>query len=141
MTALRITAALGAAILAGAGSTSPRSPARVGARTHEIRMIGDASGYRFEPANVSIAQGDTVVFLVVSGQPHTVAFDTTAIAPAVARTLGMRMHDKIGTLSGPLLLASRDRYVIDFAGMPAGRYPFVCLPHAALKMAGEIVVR
>lgn len=141
MTALRIVAALGAAVLAGAGSASPRSALRAGPRVHEIRMIGDASGYRFEPANVSIAQGDTVVFLVVSGQPHTVAFDTTAIAPNIAHTLGMRMRDKIGTLSGPFLLAARDRYVIDFAGIPAGRYPFVCLPHAALKMAGEIVVR
>lgn len=140
MSALRIVA-LGAAILASAGSPTPPTSARGAPRSHEIRMIGDASGYRFEPASVSIAPGDTVVFLVVSGQPHTVAFDTTAIAPVIARTLGMRMRDKIGTLSGPLLLASHDRYVIDFAGIPAGRYPFVCLPHAALKMSGEVVVR
>lgn len=104
-------------------------------------MVGDAAGYRFEPASVSIAPGDTVVFLVVSGQPHTVAFDTTVISPGVARELATRMRDKIGTLSGPFLLSPGDRYAISFANVPAGRYPFFCLPHLALHMAGEVVVR
>lgn len=141
MTALRIGAALALVIVAGAGWRSPRSASRRTARAHEIRMVGDASGYRFEPASVSIGAGDTVVFLVVSGQPHTVAFDTTAISPGVARELAMRMRDKIGTLSGPFLLSPGDRYAISFANVPAGRYRFFCLPHLALHMAGEVIVR
>ena len=110
-------------------------------RLHEIRMIGDASGFRFEPARFTIARGDSVMFRVVSGQPYTVAFDTTAIARNVARELGARMSDEIGKLSDPLLLFAGDRYLIRFTGLPAGRYPFVCLPHLGRQMMGEIVVQ
>ena len=110
-------------------------------RLHEIRMIGDATGFRFEPARFTIARGDSVVFRVVSGQPHTLAFDTTAIAKNVARELDAHMRGKIEKLSDPLLLFAGDRYLIRFAGLPAGRYPFVCLPHLGGRMRGEIVVQ
>jgi plastocyanin len=124
----------------GAWSSPPATTPAPG-KVYEIRMIGDADGYRFAPARLSIEAGDSVAFVVASGQPHTVAFDTTAVAPPVARMLAMHMRDKLGTLSGPLLLAPGDRYVISFAGVPAGRYPYFCLPHLALRMMGEIVVR
>ena len=110
------------------------------ARLHEIRMIGDATGFRFEPARFTIARGDSVVFNVVSGQPHTVSFDTTAIAMNVARAIDERMSDRIGKLSGPLILFAGDRYLVSFAGLPSGRYPFFCLPHLGRQRTGEIVV-
>lgn len=122
-------------------TTAAWRPSRGGARLHEIRMIGDASGYRFEPARLSIARGDSVVFRVVSGQPHTVAFDTTAITAGVAHALDARMSNRIGRLSGPLLLMAGDRYTISFDDLPSGRYPFFCLPHLGLRMTGEIVVQ
>ena len=122
-------------------ATAAWRSSRGGARLHEIRMIGDAGGYRFEPARLSIAEGDSVVFRVVSGQPHTVAFDTTAITAGVAHTLDAHMADRIGRLSGPLLVMAGDRYVISFADLPAGRYPFFCLPHLGVRMTGEIVVQ
>lgn len=109
-------------------------------RLHEIRMIGDTRGVRLEPARFTIARGDSVVFRVVSGQPHTVTFDTAAIAMNVAREVDARLNDRIGKLSGPLLLFTGDRYHISFTGLPAGRYPFLCLPHLGRQMTGEIVV-
>ena len=51
--------------------------------THEIKMIGDGAGYRFEPANLTVAAGDGVKFTLVSGGPHNVAFDGAAIDPKV----------------------------------------------------------
>ena len=39
-------------------------------------MIGDAKGYRFEPADITIKQGDAIKFIMVSGGPHNVAFRT-----------------------------------------------------------------
>src|SRR5215218_782553 len=42
--------------------------------THEVKMIGDASGYKFEPATTTVKQGDAVKFVMVSGGPHNVAF-------------------------------------------------------------------
>jgi len=58
---------------------------------HVVRMIGDAAGYRFEPASIAISVGDSVVFEV--------------------------------------------------ADVPPGRYPFYCVPHLALHMRGEVIVR
>lgn len=114
---------------------------RRNARLHEIRMIGDATGFRFEPARFTIGRTDSVMFRVVSGQPHALAFDTTAIAMNVARELDARLTDRIEKLSDPLLLFAGDRYLIRFDGMPAGRYPFLCLPHLGRQMTGEIVVQ
>lgn len=108
---------------------------------HVVRMVGDDKGYRFEPARLTIASGDSVIFQVASGQPHSIAFDTTAMAPATARVLSARMREQIAPLSGPLLLKTADRYGISFAGVPAGRYPFFCLPHLALQMKGEVTVQ
>ena len=45
-------------------------------------MIGDEKGYRFEPANITVKQGDGIKFTMVSGGPHNVAFDAAAIPAA-----------------------------------------------------------
>ena len=63
-------AAAPAATPAGGAATAA---AATGA-THEVKMIGDAKGYRFEPAALTVKQGDAVKFVMVSGGPHNVAF-------------------------------------------------------------------
>jgi plastocyanin len=108
---------------------------------HVVRMIGDSAGYRFEPASIVISVGDSVVFEVVSGQPHSVAFDTAAVPRPAAHVLSKHMGETLGFLSGPLLLGRTERYVISFADLPPGRYPFYCLPHLASHMRGEVIVR
>src|SRR5262245_58426607 len=49
-------------------------------KTHTVKMIGDAQGYRFDPANITIKSGDAIDF-VVAGTigPHNVAFDPATI--------------------------------------------------------------
>jgi plastocyanin len=130
-------AVVGTALVAAAVRGQRPAPPHV----HEIRMILDEKGYRFEPSVVTIAPGDSVAFRSVSGQPHSVAFDTTSIPMATAKILSDRMAGKIGTLSGPLLVAAGQRYAIGFAEVPPGHYRFFCLPHVALRMTGEIIVR
>jgi len=39
-----------------------------------VKMVGDAKGYRFEPANFTVKQAMAPSFVVVSGGPHNVAF-------------------------------------------------------------------
>jgi plastocyanin len=131
------SAVVGTALIAAAVRGQRPAPPHV----HESRMIVDDKGYRFEPAVVTIAPGDSVAFRTVSGQPHSVAFDTITISAPTAKLLADRMPEKIGTLSGPLLVAPGQRYVIGFADIPAGHYKFFCLPHFALRMHGEIIVR
>ena len=69
------------------GSTAPTSggaatAAAITGKTITVNMVGDAKGYRFEPANISVKQGDGIKFVVQSGGPHNVAFD-----PATGKTL------------------------------------------------------
>ena len=46
---------------------------------HEVRMVGDAAGFRYEPANITVKPGDGIKFINVSGGPHNVAFDPATI--------------------------------------------------------------
>ena len=124
-----------------AGATGAAMMAPATGATHEIKMTGDASGYKFEPANLTIKQGDAVKFIMVSGGPHNIAF--TGITDAVAKAqLDANMAGaKMGELSGPLLMQPNEGYVVSFAKVPAGTYAFNCTPHVAMNMKGVITVQ
>jgi len=121
---------------AGAVAAAPATGA-----THEVKMIGDASGYKFEPANLTIKQGDAVKFIMVTGGPHNVAF-TNVTDPAAKAQLDANMSGaKMGELSSPMLMQPNEAYTISFAKVPAGKYDFTCTPHAAMNMKGSITVQ
>ena len=54
---------------------------------HEVEIIGDrAEGrFRFDPARITVAPGDLVRFVVRSGQPHSVVFDSSGLASNSSR--------------------------------------------------------
>lgn len=125
-----------AAPAAGAVAAAPAT-----GTTHEIKMIGDASGYKFDPANVTIKQGDAVKFIMVSGGPHNVVFNNVT-DPAVKAQLDANMPGaKMGEMSSPMIMQPNEAYVVSFAKIPAGKYDFNCTPHAAMNMKGEITVQ
>ena len=126
-------------LISGAIAFSTPSTSARHSRTHEVRMVS-SSAPRFEPAEIHIAAGDTVVFVLVSGAPHNVAFETTALSPVATRRLRAAVHDTILPFAGPLLMKDNERYAVSFAGMPTGRYPFYCMPHMGLQMRGTVVV-
>src|SRR5215208_6757757 len=73
------TDSAGAAPAAGAApSAAPGAMAAITGTTHEVKMIGDEKGYRFEPADLKIKAGDGVKWTVVSTPPHNVAFQNVA---------------------------------------------------------------
>lgn len=109
--------------------------------THEVKMIGDEKGYRFEPADITIAQGDGIKFVFVSGGPHNVAFDPASLPADVKAVLAANMPDQMGELSGKMLLNEGETYTISFAGVPAGKYQYDCTPHLAMGMIGHITVQ
>ena len=131
-------AATGAAATptAGAATAAPAT-----GTTHEVKMIGDASGYRFDPANVTVKQGDAVKFVMVSGGPHNVTFQNVTDAAAKAQLDANMPGQKMGELTGPMVMQPNEAYVISFAKVPAGKYDFVCTPHAAMNMKGSITVQ
>ncbi|HEX8944165.1 MAG TPA: plastocyanin/azurin family copper-binding protein [Gemmatimonadaceae bacterium] len=109
--------------------------------THDIKMIGDDKGYRFEPATVTIKSGDAVRFTMVSGGPHNIAFDPSTVPADSKNQLDANMDQKISELSSPMLMNPNETYVISFGGVKPGVYPFHCTPHLAMGMKGTITVQ
>ncbi|HEY7393756.1 MAG TPA: plastocyanin/azurin family copper-binding protein [Gemmatimonadaceae bacterium] len=110
-------------------------------KTHEVKMIGDDKGYRFDPANLTIKSGDAVKFVMVSGGPHNVAFDPTTVPADSKAQLDANMDQKMSELSSPLLLNPNEAYTVSFGGIKPGQYPFHCTPHLAMNMKGVITVQ
>jgi plastocyanin len=128
-----------------AATAAPAAPAGAAApitgTTHEVKMVGDDKGYRFEPADITIKQGDGIKFVMVSGGPHNVAFDPATIPADVKPQLSANMPDQQGELSSPLYMNPGESYTISFANIKPGAYPYHCTPHLAMNMKGTITVQ
>lgn len=126
------------------GATTPAAGAAAAApatgKTHEVKMLGDATGYKFDPANITVKQGDAVKFIMVSGAPHNVAFQNVTNAAAKAQLDANMPGQKMGELMGPMIMAPNEAYTISFANVPAGKYDYVCTPHLAMNMRGVVTV-
>ena len=122
-----------AAPAAAAGTAAP-----ITGTTHEVKMIGDAQGYRFEPANLTIKAGDGVKWVMVSGGPHNVHFDQPLEAGKAQ--LAANMPNQQGELNSPMFMNADESYTVSFANVAPGDYGYVCTPHAALGMKGKITV-
>src|ERR1700682_3531061 len=121
----------------GAGTMAP-----ITGKVHEVKMVGDAKGYRFDPANFTVKQGDGVRFVVVNGGPHNVAFDPATIPPDVKGQLDANMGtDKMGELSRNMKMNPGESVAISFGNIKPGQYPYHCVPHLALNMKGVITVQ
>jgi plastocyanin len=132
----------------GATSTTPGTTggavamAAITGTTKTVNMVGDAKGYRFEPANFTVKQGDGVKFVVVSGGPHNVAFDPATISSDVKPQLDANMgSDKMGELSSNMKMNPGESVTVSFAKIKPGQYPYHCTPHLALGMKGVITVQ
>ena len=108
---------------------------------HEVKMIGDDKGYRFEPADLTIKSGDKVTFTMVSGGPHNIAFDPNTTPAAGKAQLDANMDGKLAELSSPMLQNPNEKYTISFGGVAPGQYPYHCTPHLAMNMKGVITVQ
>jgi plastocyanin len=134
------TTAGGAATTPAVGGAVALAPITGTIKT--VNMVGDAKGYRFEPANFTIKTGDGVKFVVVSGGPHNVAFDPAAIPADVKGQLDANMGtDKMGELSSNMKMQPGESVTVSFGGIKAGQYPYHCVPHLALNMKGVITVQ
>jgi plastocyanin len=133
------TAAAPQAAPAAAAATVPAAPA-TGA-THEVKMIGDGTSYKFDPADITIKEGDAIKFVIVSGAPHNVSFDPAAIPADVKPQLSANMKDQSAELQSPILMNPNDSYTISFAKIKPGKYEVRCPLHLAMNMKGTITVQ
>ena len=126
----------------GGAATGAVAMAPITGTTKTVNMVGDAKGYRFEPANITVKQGDGIKFVVMSGGPHNVAFDPATIPADVKPQLDANMGtDKMGELSSNMKTNNGESVTISFAKIKPGQYPFHCVPHLALGMKGVITVQ
>ena len=137
------TTTTGAAASTTVGTTGGAvAMAPITGTTKTVNMVGDAKGYRFEPANITVKQGDGIKFVVVSGGPHNVAFDPATIPPDVKPQLDANMGtDKMGELSSNMKTNNGESVTVSFGKIKPGQYPYHCVPHLALNMKGVITVQ
>lgn len=129
-------AAPAAATTASTGAAMP-----ITGKTIEVKMIGDAKGYRFEPANVTAKVGDGIKFIMESGGPHNVAFDAAMVpADAKAQLDANFGTDRMGELSSGLKMNPGESFTLSLGGVVAGKYEFNCTPHLAMNMKGTLTV-
>jgi len=126
---------------AGTATTGTAAMAPITGKTVEVKMVGDEKGYRFEPADITVKQGDGIKFVMVSGGPHNVAFPPESTPAAAKAQLSANMPNQMSELSGPLLVNPNEAYTISFANVPAGKYEYHCTPHLAMNMKGTITVQ
>jgi len=97
-------------------------------RTIQVQMVTDEKGNRFDPDTVQARAGDVLKFTVGTGV-HNVDF-LAAKNPGVQ---GLPAPSELLQQPG-----QSKEYVV---GLQPGSYYFQCDPHAALGMAGTLVVQ
>ncbi len=136
------TSAAVATVPAGTTPVASGTMAPITGTTHEVKMVGDAQGYRYEPANITVKQGDGIKFIMVSGGPHNVAFDAATVPADVKPQLDANMGtDKMGELSSNMKMNPNETITVSFGNIKAGKYPYHCVPHLAMNMKGVITVQ
>nr|XP_043614733.1 plastocyanin-like [Erigeron canadensis] len=95
-------------------------------------LLGDNNGALvFEPANFSVASGETIVFKNNIGFPHNVVFDEDEIPSGVdAAKISMDEQDYLN--------AGGETYSV--ALTEKGTYSFYCAPHQGAGMVGKVTV-
>ena len=138
------TAAAAAPAAAPAATTTPAAGSATymapTGKTWEVKMVGDAQGYRFEPKELDIKVGDAVKFIMVSGGPHDVTFWADSIPSGAAAQLAANMPNSVAPLQAPYSIDPNSTYTVSFAGVPAGTYKYYCTPHLAMGMVAKIEV-
>ena len=126
----------------GAGTEGALAMAPATGTIHEVKMIvDDAGAYKFDPANITIKQGDGVKWTMVSGGPHNVQFDEAQVPAAAKAQLRANMPNMATELGSPMMMNPNETYQISFANIPAGTYNYVCQPHIAMNMRGVVTVQ
>lgn len=107
---------------------------------HEVKMVGDAQGYRYEPASITVKAGDGIKFVMSSGGPHNIAFDPATIPADVKDQLFANMPQAMDG-SSPIFSTPNETWTLSLGNIKPGKYPFFCTPHLAMNMKGEITVQ
>jgi plastocyanin len=109
--------------------------------TTEVKMVGDGTIFKFEPAEVTIKTGDGIKFVFVSGGPHNVQFPPAGLPADVRAQLKANMPNQMGELTSPPFMSAGESYVVSFGGVKPGKYIFDCPLHVLFNMKGAVTVQ
>jgi plastocyanin len=109
-------------------------------KVHQVKLVHQGNQYRFEPSSLAAQSGDQVIFTLVSGGPHNIAFDAEQIADDRKAALAKDMPDQMAPLASRIL-KDGESYTVTLDGLKPGTYPYFCMPHAAMGMKGSITIR
>ncbi len=97
-------------------------------------MRGTATGFFFEPKEITVRRGDTVRWKLIDGAPHNVSFLNQPMPDGAKLIL-----ENKGKLIGAFLQIPGQSADITFDDKyPLGDYTYVCDPHAPLGMKATI---
>jgi plastocyanin len=126
---------------APAAPAAEAAPATTGA-TVDVSMVLEGTAYKYVPAEITVKAGDVIKFKNVSGGPHNVAFKAGAFPSGADAAIDAALGaNKMGPLTGNLIVEQDGVYTLGTAGFPAGKYNFHCTPHEALGMKGVLTVQ
>lgn len=126
---------------AASGATGSASAAPVTGTIHEVKMVGDNGGYKFEPAALTVKTGDGIKFVMVSGGPHNIAFDAATVPDDMKAQLQANMSNSPGNLDSPMLVNANEAWMVSMGNIKAGKYGVICTPHLAMGMKMEVTVQ
>jgi manganese oxidase len=115
--------------LAACGSAGEASPA---GRTIVVAIKDDGMNMRYEPARIEARRGDVIRFVQEGTMPHNVQFVRNNSPDGVE--LGDAWNGPYLNGNGEVYEVQVDERFLD------GSYEFVCTPHIAMGMKGELVV-
>jgi len=106
------------------------------ARAANVEVVmGADSKLQFEPAEVTIAPGDTITFSMGQVGPHNVIFDAKQI-PGQDKKLAKKLS------AAQLVYDAGDTVEIAFpSDIKPGVYPYFCQPHRGAGMYGKVIVQ
>jgi plastocyanin len=117
------------------------APAATGA-TVDVSMVLEGTAYKYVPAEITVKAGDVIKFKNVSGGPHNVAFKAGGVPAGAESAIDAALGaNKMGPLTGNLVVEQDGTYTLGTTGFPAGKYDFHCTPHEALGMKGALTVQ
>lgn len=129
-----------AAPAAEAPAAAATTPGATGA-TLDVKMVLEGTAYKYVPESFTVKAGDVVRFHNTSGGPHNVAFVAGKIPAGTEAVIDAALGaNRMGPLTGALLVEQDAIFTLNTTGFPAGKYGLTCTPHSALGMHGEMIV-
>jgi plastocyanin len=129
------------AVTPAESTSGPVTLSPITGTVHVVNMVGDGAGYRYEPSTITAKPGDGIRFVMVNFGPHNVAFDPAQIPAGQKEQLWANMGENAMDGSSPMMLVDGAEWTLSLGNLEAGTYPFVCTPHFAMSMKGEIIIR